>query len=83
MSFLTISIINPLKLIIDFEIKFKQTCKDLKVAGALGNCHSLHKKSLAVGETEIGIGGTTAWKLCSIDEDYSISVYFDTSKVPV
>jgi hypothetical protein len=38
---------------------------------------SLEQASPAVAETEIGIGGTMAWKLCSIDERTSVAVYYE------
>ncbi|KAF9010130.1 copii coat protein [Cyathus striatus] len=43
-----------------------QTTKELKVSGLIGHAISAAKKSACVGETEIGIGGTSAWKINSI-----------------
>lgn len=54
-----------------------QTSRELKVCGAIGHCTSLAKKGPSVAETEIGIGGTTAWKMCSLDPNVSIAVYFE------
>ena len=36
----------------------------LQVCGAIGPLVSLDQKSASVAETEIGVGNTTAWKLC-------------------
>jgi len=49
----------------------------IQVCGAIGHCTSLGKKGPSVAETEIGIGGTTAWKMCSLDPNVSIAVYFE------
>ncbi|KAJ3354425.1 GTPase-activating protein S23 [Entophlyctis luteolus] len=56
-----------------------QTTKDLKVCGLLGPAISANKKSPCVGETEIGIGGTNAWKLCGITPKTTVSVHFEVA----
>jgi protein transport protein SEC23 len=38
---------------------------------------SLKIKTQSVGETEIGLGGTGAWKLCSVDPFSSYAFYFE------
>lgn len=53
--------------------------KDIKIQGVLGPCTSLEKKGVAVAETIIGQGNTTAWKLCSLDKTTCLTVYFDIS----
>lgn len=54
-----------------------QTTKELKVSGLIGHAISAGKKSACVGETEIGIGQTSAWKLCTINPGTSAAVYFE------
>ncbi|GAA5878975.1 hypothetical protein JCM16303_007250 [Sporobolomyces ruberrimus] len=54
-----------------------QTTKDLKVSGLIGHAISANKKSAWVGETEIGIGQTSAWKICSISPKTANAVYFE------
>ncbi|ORY92768.1 hypothetical protein BCR35DRAFT_286137 [Leucosporidium creatinivorum] len=54
-----------------------QTTKELKVSGLIGHAISANKKSAWVGETEIGIGQTSAWKLCSLSPKTSNAVYFE------
>jgi protein transport protein SEC23 len=54
-----------------------QTSKELKVAGAIGHCTSLNKRNASVAETEIGMGNTNAWKLCSMDPNSSVAFYFE------
>ncbi|EUC34363.1 hypothetical protein COCVIDRAFT_28748 [Bipolaris victoriae FI3] len=53
------------------------TTKELKLSGLIGHAVSLNKKSVAVGETEIGIGSTCAWKMCGIDPESSYGIYFE------
>jgi len=57
------------------------TSRDVRVAGCVGPCAALDKKTLpgAVAETSIGSGGTTAWKLCSLTNDTSLAVYFEVA----
>lgn len=56
-----------------------QTTKELKICGAIGHLSSLEKKGPAVAETEIGIGGTSAWRLCGVDPASTYSVYFEVA----
>ena len=45
--------------------------------GAIGQLASLHKAGPLVAETETGVGGTTAWKLCSLDSRSTVAVFFE------
>ncbi|TFY60720.1 hypothetical protein EVJ58_g4957 [Rhodofomes roseus] len=54
-----------------------QTTKELKVSGLIGHAISAGKKSACVGETEIGIGQTSAWKINSITPRTATGVYFE------
>ena len=38
----------------------------LKVEGLLGCCSSAASKNSMVSDTEVGVGGTNQWKLCSL-----------------
>ncbi|KAI3743137.1 hypothetical protein L1987_60840 [Smallanthus sonchifolius] len=53
--------------------------KDIKIQGIIGPCTSLDKKGPAVASTTIGQGNTTSWKLCGLDKDTCLTVYFDIS----
>ncbi|PWA65142.1 Gelsolin domain-containing protein [Artemisia annua] len=53
--------------------------KDIKIQGIIGPCTSLEKKGPAVASTTIGQGNTTAWKLCGLDKDTCLTVFFDIS----
>lgn len=59
-----------------------QTSKELKICGAIGHCTSMGKKGPSVSETEIGVGGTSAWKICGLDPNASIAFYFDVVNQP-
>eukprot|EP00850_Spirogloea_muscicola_P021046 SM000234S07906 [mRNA] locus=s234:125986:130410:- [translate_table: standard] len=50
---------------------------EIKVAGALGPCSSLRRKTSSVSETWMGLGGTDAWKLCTISKSTAVAVYFE------
>ena len=48
-----------------------------QVCGALGPCTSLEKRSSCLGETEVGVSGTSAWNLCAMDPNTTIGVIFE------
>ncbi|KAI9478958.1 GTPase-activating protein S23 [Coemansia sp. RSA 989] len=56
-----------------------QTTKELKVCGLIGPGISAGKKTAMVSDTEIGIGGTTAWKLAAINSRTTVGVYFEVA----
>src|SRR5258706_6788535 len=65
-------------LIMGFNATFDvQTTKELRISGMIGHAISANKKSGSVGETEIGIGQTSAWKLGVISPRTSVGVYFE------
>ncbi|CAN4120872.1 unnamed protein product [Withania somnifera] len=53
--------------------------KDIKIQGIIGPCTSLEKKGPAVSSTVTGEGNTTAWKLCGLDKNTCLTVFFDVS----
>ena len=51
------------------------TSPEYKITGAIGPCSSLKKKSASVSETEVGAGGTYAWRmggLSPLDDNWAI-----------
>lgn len=54
-----------------------KTTKELKVSGLIGHAISLGNKSTYVGETEIGIGGTSTWKMAGLMPRSSFGIYFE------
>lgn len=63
-------------------VPLSKTTKELKVSGLIGHAISANKKSACVGETEIGIGQTSAWKICSLTPRTSAAVYFEVVTPP-
>eukprot|EP01089_Gocevia_fonbrunei_P021955 TRINITY_DN8693_c0_g1_i1.p1 TRINITY_DN8693_c0_g1~~TRINITY_DN8693_c0_g1_i1.p1 ORF type:complete len:746 (+),score=179.00 TRINITY_DN8693_c0_g1_i1:39-2276(+) len=51
--------------------------REIKVAGAIGHLASLQKKTAYVAETEIGVGGTSVWKMCGTDPGSTVAIYFE------
>ncbi|KAG2359577.1 hypothetical protein BDR07DRAFT_1488030 [Suillus spraguei] len=59
-----------------FNVTF-DTTKESKFSGLIGHAISAGKKSACVGETEIGIGQTSAWRINSITPRSSAAIYFE------
>ena len=64
-----------------FELEFNatfnvQTTKELKVPSKVGHEISAAKKTVCVGETEIGIGQTPLWKV-NTPPRTAAAVYFE------
>lgn len=51
--------------------------REFKVSGCIGPCYSMKKMGPSVSETAIGVGGTHAWSLGSIDQNTTLAFYFD------
>ncbi|XP_064020766.1 protein transport protein Sec23A-like isoform X2 [Pogoniulus pusillus] len=49
----------------------------LKVAGAVAPCVLLDARGPCVSENELGIGGTSQWKMCSLDPSTTLAIYFE------
>lgn len=55
------------------------TTKELKVTGLIGHAVSLNKKGSHVADTEIGIGHTCSWKMCSITPAHTYATFFEVA----
>ncbi|EFA84122.1 putative transport protein [Heterostelium album PN500] len=55
------------------------TSRYLKVCGAIGHLSSLNVQSPNVSENEIGIGGTSSWKVCGLDQNSTFAFYFEVA----
>lgn len=55
------------------------TSREFKVSGAIGPVSSMNRKSANVSDISIGVGGTNAWSLGSIDDSTTIAIYYDVS----
>uniref|UniRef100_A0AAZ3P4Q4 Protein transport protein SEC23 n=1 Tax=Oncorhynchus tshawytscha TaxID=74940 RepID=A0AAZ3P4Q4_ONCTS len=53
------------------------TSRELKVSGAIGPCVSLNAKGPCISENEVGVGGTTQWKICSLSPSTTLALYFE------
>uniref|UniRef100_A0A8D3C562 Protein transport protein SEC23 n=1 Tax=Scophthalmus maximus TaxID=52904 RepID=A0A8D3C562_SCOMX len=66
----------------DFRMAFGgvlevKTSRELKVCGTIGPCVSLNSKGSCVSENEMGIGGTSQWKVCSLTPSTTLGIYFE------
>jgi len=54
--------------------------REFKLAGAIGSVSSLKKASpQSVAETEVGVGGTSAWHLGGVDHGTSVAFFFEVT----
>jgi hypothetical protein len=49
----------------------------LQISGLLGHAARGDKKSPAVADTEMGLGGCCQWKLSGLDQDTTLAVLFE------
>ena len=56
-----------------------QCSKELKICGVIGPCISLNRKNASVSDNEIGVGGTSAWRVCALDPSTSLAVLFEVA----
>jgi protein transport protein SEC23 len=54
-----------------------KTSRELKVSGVIGNASSMNVKSANVSENELGMGGSSQYRLCSLSPQHSYGVFFD------
>ncbi|RLV90296.1 Protein transport protein SEC23 [Spathaspora sp. JA1] len=62
-----------------------KTSRELKVSGLIGHASSLNVKSSNVSENELGLGGTSQYRLCALSPRHSYGIFFDvvnTSQLP-
>lgn len=51
--------------------------RELKISGAIGSCVSANRKDATVSDVEMGMGGTVAWKFCSLTPSTSTAIFFE------
>lgn len=56
--------------------------RELKVNGMIGPAISVQRKTSYVADTEIGVGGSSAWKFCSITPKTTTALFFEVAKQP-
>lgn len=67
---------NEFKMAFGATLEVK-TSRELKVQGCIGSCFSLGVKGASVSESELGIGGTTQWKICGLYPNSTFAFYFE------
>lgn len=51
--------------------------RELKIEGGIGSCVSLNVKNASVSDTEIGMGNTSQWKLCTMNPNSTVAFFFE------
>lgn len=51
--------------------------RELKIQGAIGACVSLNVKGAAISDTEIGMGNSVQWKMCTFTPSTTIGLFFE------
>jgi len=67
---------NEFKMAFGANVEIK-TSKELKIQGCIGSCISLNAKGPNVSDTELGMGGTTQWRMCSLYPNTTYAFYFE------
>ena len=62
-----------------FNANIEVKCsRELKISGAIGACVSGNKKDGGcVSDVEMGIGGTSSWKMCTLGPNTTLAVFFE------
>ena len=62
-----------------FNANIEVKCsRELKISGAIGACVSANKKDGgSISDVEMGIGGTSAWKLCTLGPQTTLALFFE------
>lgn len=55
--------------------------RELKVSGLIGHASSLHVKNGNVSENEVGIGGTSQYRICALSPQHTYAIFFDVANV--
>lgn len=53
--------------------------RELKIEGGIGSCVSLNVKNPCVSDTEIGMGNTVQWKLCTMTPNTTMAFFFEVA----
>ncbi|XP_063919339.1 protein transport protein Sec23A isoform X1 [Zophobas morio] len=67
---------NELKMAFNATLEVKCS-RELKIQGGIGSCVSLNVKSPLVSDTEIGMGNTVQWKMCTLTPSATIALFFE------
>ncbi|KAK9703143.1 Sec23/Sec24 helical domain [Popillia japonica] len=67
---------SALKMAFNATLEIKCS-RELKVQGAIGPCVSLNVKSPLISDTEIGMGNTVQWKMCTLTPSTTMALFFE------
>ena len=67
---------NEFKMAFAANIEVK-TSKELKLQGCIGPCVTANAKGPNISDTEIGVGGTSQWKVCGLGPNTTFGYYFE------
>ena len=61
-----------------FNATFSVFCTPhVMVCGGIGPMSALAVKSKSISENEVGMGQTTPWRICSLNSNTSVAVYYE------
>ena len=61
-----------------------KTSNNIKIQGLIGHATAMKKsESNNVSENEIGIGGTSSWKMAALSPNHTYAIYYDVSNTMV
>lgn len=69
---------NDLKMAFNATLEIKCS-RELKIQGGIGSCVSLNVKNQNVSDTEIGMGNTVQWKLCTMTPNTTMALFFEVA----
>lgn len=69
---------NELKMAFNATLEVKCS-RELKIEGGIGSCVSLNVKNASVSDTEIGMGNTVQWKLCTMTPNTTMAFFFEVA----
>lgn len=55
--------------------------RELKISGLIGHASSLGVKGTSVSENEVGIGGTSQYRICALSPQHTFAIFFDVANV--
>lgn len=67
---------NDLKMAFNGTLEVKCS-REVKIQGGIGPCVSLNMKSPLVSDTEIGMGNTVQWKMCTLNPSTAMALFFE------
>lgn len=67
---------GPLKMAFNATVEVKCS-RELKIEGGIGSCVSLNNKNGNVSDTEVGMGHTCQWKLCTLTPNTTMAFFFE------